>query len=103
MVAQRHGQIAARNILGQKVPCALVPFFWSQHYDVQVSYVGHATKWDRIDVSGSVAKKDATLAYRLGDRTLAVVTIGRDMESLRAERAFEQDDTKTLMRFGLEG
>jgi NADPH-dependent 2,4-dienoyl-CoA reductase/sulfur reductase-like enzyme/nitrite reductase/ring-hydroxylating ferredoxin subunit len=100
VVAQRQGQIAARNILGQKVPCALVPFFWSQHYDVQISYVGHAARWDRIDVSGSVARRDATLAYRLGEKTLAIVTIGRDLESLRAERAFEEDDVGALARFG---
>jgi apoptosis-inducing factor 3 len=89
VVAQRQGQIAAKNILGQKVPCTIAPFFWSQHYDVQVSYVGHAEKWDRIDVSGSIAKRDATLTYVKGDKTLAVVTLGRDLESLRAEQAME--------------
>jgi NADPH-dependent 2,4-dienoyl-CoA reductase/sulfur reductase-like enzyme/nitrite reductase/ring-hydroxylating ferredoxin subunit len=89
VVAQRQGQIAARNILGQKVPCTIAPFFWSQHYDVQISYVGHAEKWDRIDVSGSIARRDATLTYVKGDKTLAVVTLGRDLESLRAEQAME--------------
>lgn len=90
VVAQRHGQIAARNMLGQKVPCTLVPFFWSQHYDVSISYVGHADKWDRIDVKGSIAKRDCTLEFRRGDKALAVATIGRDLESLRAELAIEK-------------
>ena len=91
VVAQRHGQIAARNMLGRKTPCTLVPYFWSQHYDVVISYVGHAEKWDRIDIKGNIAKRDCTVDFRRGDKILAVVTIGRDMESLRAEVAMEED------------
>jgi NADPH-dependent 2,4-dienoyl-CoA reductase/sulfur reductase-like enzyme/nitrite reductase/ring-hydroxylating ferredoxin subunit len=92
VVAERQGQIAAKNMLGKKERCALVPFFWSQHYDVQISYVGHAEKWDRIDVKGSIAKRDCTLEYKRGNKTLAVATIGRDLESLKAEEAFEAAD-----------
>jgi 3-phenylpropionate/trans-cinnamate dioxygenase ferredoxin reductase subunit len=77
-----------------------VPFFWSAHYDVTLAYVGHALRWDRIDVHGSLDARDATLAYREGDRTRAVVTIGRDRISLEAERAFEADDRAALDAFG---
>jgi NADPH-dependent 2,4-dienoyl-CoA reductase/sulfur reductase-like enzyme/nitrite reductase/ring-hydroxylating ferredoxin subunit len=89
VVAERHGQIAARNMLGQKIKCRIVPFFWSQHYDVGISYVGHAEKWDRIDVDGDIAKRDCKLTYKSGDATLAVVTMGRDLDSLKAEAAIE--------------
>jgi apoptosis-inducing factor 3 len=92
VVAQRQGQIAARNMLGQKVKCDLVPFFWSQHYDVQISYVGHADKWDRIDVVGSIAERDCTVFYRQAAKALAVVTIGRDRKSLEAELAIERGE-----------
>ncbi len=90
VVAERHGQIAARNILGWSEACTLAPFFWSQHYDVSISYVGHAEKWDRIDVEGNLAKRDCTLSYVRGDKTLAIVTVGRDLESLRAEATMEK-------------
>jgi NADPH-dependent 2,4-dienoyl-CoA reductase/sulfur reductase-like enzyme/nitrite reductase/ring-hydroxylating ferredoxin subunit len=93
VVAERHGQLAARNMLGQRVPCTLVPFFWSQHYDVSISYVGHAEKWDEIDAKGSIARRDCTLELRLGGKALAVVTIGRDLASLRAEVAIEKSMT----------
>jgi NADPH-dependent 2,4-dienoyl-CoA reductase/sulfur reductase-like enzyme/nitrite reductase/ring-hydroxylating ferredoxin subunit len=89
VVAQRQGQIAARNMLGHMEPCKLVPFFWSQHYDVGISYVGHAEKWDRIEIDGSLEAKDCEARYILGDKTLAVATIGRDSASLKAELSLE--------------
>lgn len=100
VVAERMGAAAARSILGRPDVFRDVPFFWSAHYDVTFAYVGHAERWDRIDSHGSVAARDATLAYREGDRTLAVVTIGRDRASLEAERAFEHDDQAALDAFG---
>jgi len=90
-LAQRQGQVAALNMLGGRRPFDISPFFWSQHYDVAIQYVGHAERWDSIEIDGSLAARDCTLRYRLGDRVLAVVTVGRDMASLRAER--ELDNT----------
>jgi len=91
VVAERQGQIAARNILARKEVCDLVPFFWSQHYDVAIAYVGHAEAWDAIDVEGNIAAKDCTLRFRRAGKTLAVVTIGRDLASLKAEAAMEAE------------
>jgi len=41
-----------------------VPFFWSQHYDVPIKYVGHAEKWDEIAIDGDIAAKDCLLKYK---------------------------------------
>jgi 3-phenylpropionate/trans-cinnamate dioxygenase ferredoxin reductase subunit len=90
-VAQRQGQVAARNILGSREPFAAVPFFWSQHYDVAINYVGHAETFDSTLVDGSLRSHDCTVTYRRGDRTLAVATIARDLQSLQAERALEAE------------
>jgi NADPH-dependent 2,4-dienoyl-CoA reductase/sulfur reductase-like enzyme/nitrite reductase/ring-hydroxylating ferredoxin subunit len=89
VVAERQGQTAARNILGYREPFNAVPFFWSQHYDVAINYVGHAEKWDGVEIDGSLEARDCAVRYKLGDKTLAVATISRDLESLKAEAAME--------------
>jgi NADPH-dependent 2,4-dienoyl-CoA reductase/sulfur reductase-like enzyme/nitrite reductase/ring-hydroxylating ferredoxin subunit len=99
-VAQRMGRVAALNMLGRKTPFSWTPFFWSTHYDVQVSYVGHAESWDHIDVHGTLAMRDATLAYRRAGKTLAVATVGRDRTCLDAELALERGDEAALEAFG---
>jgi NADPH-dependent 2,4-dienoyl-CoA reductase/sulfur reductase-like enzyme/nitrite reductase/ring-hydroxylating ferredoxin subunit len=90
VVAERQGQTAARNLLGQREPFDAVPFFWSQHYDVPINYVGHAEAWDEIAIDGDIAGKDCLLRYKSGGRVLAVASIYRDLASLRAELAMEQ-------------
>jgi NADPH-dependent 2,4-dienoyl-CoA reductase/sulfur reductase-like enzyme len=90
VVAQRQGQAAARSILDQHQRFDAVPFFWSQHYDVPINYVGHAEGWDSIEVDGNIAAKDCAVRFKRGGRTLAVATIYRDRQSLEAELAMEQ-------------
>jgi len=91
VVAERQGQTAALNMLGRREPFTAVPFFWSQHYDVPINYVGHAETWDEIAIDGDVAAKDCVLRYRHGGRTLAVASIYRDVDSLKAEVAMERE------------
>ena len=66
-----------------------MPFFWSQHYDVSISYVGHAERWEHVEIAGSLESRDCEISYRANGRTLAVATIGRDRASLEAEVRLE--------------
>ncbi len=89
VVAERQGRAAARSILGSDEPFDAVPFFWSQHYDVSINYVGHAGDWDVADLDGDPDENDCTVRYRRAGRVLAVASIFRDVESLEAEVALE--------------
>jgi NADPH-dependent 2,4-dienoyl-CoA reductase/sulfur reductase-like enzyme/nitrite reductase/ring-hydroxylating ferredoxin subunit len=95
VVAERQGQAAARSILGGEGHRG-VPFFWSQHYDLTLSYVGHATAWERIETRGSLDAGDFAAFYLKNGRVLAVLTVGRDLLGLRAEAAMEAGDDRAL-------
>jgi len=90
VVAERQGQTAARNMLGLREAFDAVPFFWSQHYDVPINYVGHAEQWDEIAIEGDIDAKDCLLRFKHKGRVLAVASIFRDLENLQAELAMEQ-------------
>ena len=90
-MAERQGQTAALNMLGRCEPFDAVPFFWSQHYDVPINYVGHAESWDELIVEGDIANKDGLVRMRRAGRTLAVASVFRDLESLEAEVSLERE------------
>jgi NADPH-dependent 2,4-dienoyl-CoA reductase/sulfur reductase-like enzyme len=90
VVAERQGQTAALNMLGEREKFVAVPFFWSQHYDVQINYVGHAETWDELTIDGEIAARDCLLRYKRDGRILAVASIYRDAESLMAEATMER-------------
>ena len=89
VVAQRQGATAARNMLGQGKAFTAVPFFWSQHYDVSINYVGHAESWDALKVEGDLAANDGLVRFQRGGKTLAVASLWRDIDSLKAEVEME--------------
>ena len=93
-MAQRQGQTAARNMLGQRRRFSDVPFFWSQHYDVPINYVGHAEKWDELQIEGSIVARDCLVRYRQNGKTLALASIFRDLENLKEEVAMEHAATR---------
>jgi NADPH-dependent 2,4-dienoyl-CoA reductase/sulfur reductase-like enzyme len=95
-VAVRHGQAVARSMLGT-ARGRDVPFFWSQHHDVTLGYVGHAARPDQIQVHGSLEARDAHVVYRERGRIRAVLTVGRDRLALDVEAAMQHRDANALL------
>lgn len=84
VVAERLGQVAAAGMMGEVDAYMDAPYFWSVHYDTTVRYVGHAEEWDAIEEVGSVAARDAEVRYLKGGKVVAVATINRDLDALKA-------------------
>jgi NADPH-dependent 2,4-dienoyl-CoA reductase/sulfur reductase-like enzyme/nitrite reductase/ring-hydroxylating ferredoxin subunit len=96
VVAERQGQVVARNMLGGRDRFDDIPFFWSAHYDqLSIRYIGHADHWDETRIEGDVTKMDCAVSFMLGGTRRAVATINRDRENLVAEVEFE---TELLLR-----
>lgn len=92
VVAQRMGQVAARNMLGYRDRFDVIPFFWSNHFEsLSIHYSGHATKWDETRVEGDPAKLDCMVDFIKGNRRIAAATINRDIPNLKVELEMEKE------------
>jgi apoptosis-inducing factor 3 len=76
-------------MLGAAEPFDSAPFFWSNHYDVAIAYVGHAERWDTVELTGTLEGRDGAARYVAGGKVIAFASVGRDRECLQAEVAME--------------
>jgi NADPH-dependent 2,4-dienoyl-CoA reductase/sulfur reductase-like enzyme/nitrite reductase/ring-hydroxylating ferredoxin subunit len=92
VVAERQGQVVARNMLGHRDRFDDIPFFWSSHYDkVSIQYTGHVERWDEIKIDGDVMNSDCAVSYIVGGQRRAMATINRDHQNLETEVAMENE------------
>lgn len=92
VVAERPGQIAARNMLGMREPFAAAPFLWTEQYDFRLDSVNRAERWDQAKIDGKLdpETQDCAITCRRNGKTLAMAFVHRDLEGLRAEVEFEK-------------
>ncbi len=81
-----HGEAAARSILGKGEAYDPLLYFWSDQYDVELQYIGHAARWDRVVVRGRPSDFSFAAFYLDGGILRAVMTVGRPEEETEAVR-----------------
>ena len=52
-----------------------------------INYIGHAEKWDDLDIEGNIESRDCVVHYRRNGKVLAVASIFRDVDNLKEEAA----------------
>lgn len=83
--ARRTGQTAARSILGVDGSHTQALFFWTNQFDVKISFVGHAPEWDEAEEEGDPAGDNGVVRLKANGRELAVIGVGPGAETLEAE------------------
>jgi 3-phenylpropionate/trans-cinnamate dioxygenase ferredoxin reductase subunit len=73
--ALNQGPAAARAMLGDAAAYELVPYFFSDQYDVGMEYAGFARDWDRVVFRGDRAAREFIAFWMAGDRVLAGMNV----------------------------
>ena len=81
-LAQQHGRVAARNMLGRHEPFTAAPFFWTQQYGKSLRYAGHAQRPDETRILGDLGKQEFLAFYIEQGRIVAAAGMGRDADML---------------------
>ena len=102
-LAQQHGWLAARNMLGDAADFDAVPFFWTAQHGHRIDVLGHAPEWDDIVVDGDLGSLDF-IAYVMRDDTVAAaVSCKRDTAMARLTEAMRVELTLEGARAAASG
>lgn len=83
--ATRQAQAAAANMLGIRTEYTDVHWFWSDQYDHNLQFAGHAAKWDEIVFRGDVEGRDFSAFYLKDGHVVAVFGLDRGGDVMHAK------------------
>ncbi len=75
--AEKQGAAAARSMLGSRAAYRYIHSFWSDQFEHKLEYVGHARKWDRFVVRGSLDERKFVGFYLQAGKLRAAVGLNR--------------------------
>ncbi|MCL4509247.1 MAG: FAD-dependent oxidoreductase [Chloroflexi bacterium] len=109
-VARAHAAHVARALLGSQQPYSILPYFWSDVFDVTLQYAGHCEQWNQIVVRGSTDETSFSVFYCVDGRVRAVLSVNspRDFRHARTlveaqvpvRTAILEDSSADLRQFG---
>ena len=91
--AEKMGAAAARSMLGSRTAYRYMHSFWSDQFEHKLEYIGHARKWDRFVVRGSLDERKFVGFYLQGGKVRAAVGLNRGGDP-------EQDTNGELAKAG---
>ena len=75
--AEKMGAAAARSMLGSRTAYRYMHSFWSDQFEHKLEYIGHARRWDRLVVRGSLAERKFIGFYLQAGKLRAAVGLNR--------------------------
>ncbi len=83
--ALNQGAAAAKSMLGAPEPYAPTLYFWSDQYDLNIQYLGHAAEWDEIAIRGNPDEEKFT-AFYLKDGSVHGALVVNNFRDIRPTR-----------------
>lgn len=99
VVAQRHGQQAAKSIVGAETPLPYAPFFWTRQMETSFVYIGYAPDFDEIRYKGDVEEGKFLAGYFKDGVLAAVGTMGKGKSAIRFGRLLDEGRRITVEDF----
>lgn len=91
--AVNHGKVVARNMVH---PCIeeyrVIPYFWSDHYDAKLQYIGHPLKWEFTVMRGTFEDNKFTIFYIRNERVVGAIAWNDSASVLPTRRLVERQE-----------
>ena len=73
--ALEQGPAAARSMLGDGKPYDVIPYFFSDQYEVGMEYAGYAREWEEVVFRGDVEAREFIAFWLHGNRVVAGMNV----------------------------
>ncbi len=84
--AMEQGRVVAAALLGKPQVYNVVPWFWSDQYDLKLQMVGLSAGFDRMIVRGDFNSRAFAAFYLKDGRMIAADTVGRPQDFMFAKK-----------------